>query len=140
MESFERQALKEAYYDSVLHLLHDAWCCYLHELAHMVSFRQPVMDLYQLMQETPLVTGEMQELTSLATDKQSWLYGFLIAHNHIISTAKTSSGNHTGLATNAQMTSLITTSNRSEPVTQLREWWSYLSGLIDRQRENRQES
>ena len=71
------QALHEALQDSALYALRDAYLSYLHELAELATYRQPVSGLAQLLADTPLITGEMKELEYLETDSFSWLKAML---------------------------------------------------------------
>lgn len=131
----EPQALTDALYDSALHSLHDAYISYLHELAELATYRQPVASLAGLLQVTPLVTGEMRELQQMEEDSFSWLAAMLNAVDGL--TSADAAGGRSAQAVDAS-SSMISLLDQSEADVLL--WHSQLSQLIDLQRENRQES
>ena len=124
--------LSRALEESALYQLTDAWRSYLQELGDMVSFREPVTSLQDLLQRAPMVTGEMRELSQLADKPFSWLTQMLAAvpaqqQPDAVKAAVTAQPGRISLAQESS----------SSPVIQ---WWQELSRLIDAQRENRQES
>jgi len=131
-QSADQGVLAEALNDSALYLLRDAYISYLHELAEIATYRLPVQSLTQLLEVTPLVTGEMRELQQLENDSFSWLYQFLRAveavgrvENIVVPVTTVQPG-------------MIAVQDESAP--DLSHWHQSLVQLIDLQRENRQES
>ena len=131
-EQAEPQALAGAMKDSALYLLRDAYISYLHELAELATYRQPVESLAQLLQQTPLVTGEMRELEHLESNSFSWLRQFL---NAVDAVARVDNAVVPVTPVQPGMISLV---DNSEP--DISTWHAQLTQLIDLQRENRQES
>lgn len=129
----EDASLARAAEEGAIHLLNDAWLSYLQELGDMVAFRQPVNSLTELMAQCRMTTGEMRELTQLADNSYSWLAQFLLAvpalnrPDAVRPSAPADGG-------------LIAVSMDTGPDTQVDDWYRELQGLIDRQRENRQET
>lgn len=128
----EPAVLVDAMKDGALYLLHDAYVSYLHELAEMATYRQPVQSLAQLLQVTPLVTGEMRELEHLETNNFSWLHQFLNAVDAI------ARPDNTVVPVTPVQPGMISLVDESEP--DIAAWLQQLTQLIDLQRENRQES
>ncbi|MCA6063144.1 DUF6586 family protein [Thalassolituus marinus] len=126
-------ALIKALEEGATHLLHDAWLSYLQELGEMVAYRQPVSSLEQLMTSCPLPTGEMRELAQLAENSFSWLAQML---NGIAALSRPDTVRQQAASNGIGLISLTDTSDS----TQVDDWFRSLQGLIDLQRENRQES
>ena len=126
------KALVDALNESALYQMYDAWVSYLNELAGMAGYRKPVATLENLLEVTPLVTGEMTELRVLRADSYSWLVGFL---SQVSAQAQPEPMGQGGVV---QSGNLIAVAETSKP--DVREWWQALSELIDSQRQNRQES
>ena len=129
----QSEVLKQALTDGALYLLRDAYLSYLHELAELATYRQPVQSLSHLLSVTPLITGEMREFKQLEADPFSWLSQLLKAVDAISQAAAFES--QVPRASQPGVISLMDTSE-PEPVV----WLGALSQLIDLQRENRQES
>ena len=127
------QALHEALQDSALYALRDAYLSYLHELAELATYRQPVSGLAQLLADTPLITGEMKELECLENDSFSWLKAMLRAAEAV---GQADSKNHS--QPQALRPGMIQLHQEDQP--DISAWLSQLTQLIDLQRENRQES
>ncbi len=125
--------LSRALEESALYQLADAWRSYLQELGDMVSFRESVTSLQDLLQRTPMVTGEMRELSQLADKPFSWLTQMLAA----VPAQQQPDAVQTPVRAQPGCISMAQESSPSSPVSQ---WWQELSRLIDAQRENRQES
>ena len=70
-------ALAEGLETSGLYLMQDAFISYLNELATLATYRGEVSSFSDLLNKTPLVTGEMTEIRILAEDPYSWLSAFL---------------------------------------------------------------
>lgn len=132
----EPAALADALSDAALHILHDAYLSYLHELAELATYRQPVSSLAELLQETPLVTGEMRELQHLEEDSFSWLAAMLSAVSALSSADR--AGRQSAQAVELSSSSMINLIDQSDADVTV--WHGRLSQLIDLQRENRQES
>ncbi|KZZ43332.1 MAG: hypothetical protein MK185_07575 [Saccharospirillaceae bacterium] len=130
-QTTEPVVLKDALQDSALHLLHDAYLSYLHELAELATYRQSVESLAQLLQVTPLVTGEMLELEHLEKDSFSWLRQFLNAVDAV------AQPNNISVPVTPVQPGMISLVDNSTPDISL--WYERLTQLIDLQRENRQE-
>lgn len=128
----EPVVLKDALQDSALYLLRDAYVSYLHELAELATYRKPVESLAQLLQATPLVTGEMRELEHLENDSFSWLRQFLNA------VAAVAQPDNISVPVTPVQPGMISLVDNSTPDIAL--WHERLTQLIDLQRENRQES
>ena len=131
-QTTEPVVLKDALQDSALYLLRDAYVSYLHELAELATYRQPVESLAQLLQATPLVTGEMRELEHLENDSFSWLRQFLNA------VAAVAQPDNISVPVTPVQPGMISLVDNSTPDIAL--WHERLTQLIDLQRENRQES
>ncbi len=152
--------LQQALQESALYQLRDAWLCYLHELAEAASYRQPFSSLEQLLQQMPLVTGEVRELQQLAADPFSWLAQLLLAvERQMLPPASAAAGHHRhrhddhhhhhdddhdhdeddAAAPQAQRIDLIPLT-AAEPATDVASWSRQLERLIDAQRGNRHES
>lgn len=131
-QTTEPVVLKDALQDSALYLLRDAYVSYLHELAELATYRQPVESLAQLLQVTPLVTGEMRELEHLENDSFSWLRQFLNA------VAAVAQPDNISVPVTPVQPGMISLVDNSTPDIAL--WYERLTQLIDLQRENRQES
>lgn len=148
--------LQQALQESALYQLRDAWLCYLHELAEAASYRQPFSTLEQLLQQMPLVTGEVRELQQLAADPFSWLAQLLLAvERQMLPPAPAAAGHHRHrhdghhhdhdhddehvAAPQAQRIDLIPLA-AAEPVIDVAGWYRQLERLIDAQRGNRHES
>ncbi|WP_420591547.1 DUF6586 family protein [Bacterioplanoides sp.] len=131
-QTTEPVVLKDALQDSALYLLRDAYVSYLHELAELATYRQPVESLAQLLQVTPLVTGEMRELEHLENDSFSWLRQFLNA------VAAVAQPDNISVPVTPVQPGMISLVDNSTPDIAL--WHERLTQLIDLQRENRQES
>lgn len=131
-QTTEPVVLKDALQDSALYLLRDAYVSYLHELAELATYRQPVESLAQLLQVTPLVTGEMRELEHLENDSFSWLRQFLNA------VAAVAQSDNISVPVTPVQPGMISLVDNSTPDIAL--WHERLTQLIDLQRENRQES
>ncbi|ASP39499.1 hypothetical protein CHH28_12815 [Bacterioplanes sanyensis] len=130
-EQARPDALAQALEVSAIYHIHDAYLCYLHELAEMVQYSGAVVSLSQLLDSASLVTGEMQELKALEQDAFSWLATLL-------SLANDSLQGQSGANKMATDASLIAVAQPAEsPVYQC---YQRLVELIERQRENRQES
>lgn len=112
------------------HLLY-AWRGYLNELGAATRLQAEVENLQQLQQQTSLVTGEMQELQQLLDDPFSWLSAMLVAAERLGWPERSE-------VRSVEVSGLIT-SSRSVAASPA-DWWKKLSGLIDRQRENRLET
>lgn len=148
--------LQQALQESALYQLRDAWLCYLHELAEAASYRQPFSSLEQLLQQMPLVTGEVRELQQLAADPFSWLAQLLLAvERQMLPPAPAAAGHHRHrhddehdhdhdhddehvAAPQAQRIDLIPLV-AAEPVIDVAGWYRQLERLIDAQRANRHE-
>ena len=131
-QTTEPVVLKDALQDSALYLLRDAYVSYLHELAELATYHQPVESLAQLLQATPLVTGEMRELEHLENDSFSWLRQFLNA------VAAVAQPDNISVPVTPVQPGMISLVDNSTPDIAL--WHERLTQLIDLQRENRQES
>ena len=154
--------LQQALQESALYQLRDAWLCYLHELAETASYRQPFSSLEQLLQQMPLVTGEVRELQQLAADQFSWLAQLLLAvERQMLPAAPAAAGQHRHrhdghhqdhhhdhehehehehvAAPQAQRIDLIPLT-AAEPAVDIAGWYRQLERLIDAQRANRHES
>src|SRR5690606_30649736 len=148
--------LQQALQESALYQLRDAWLCYLHELAEAASYRQPFSSLEQLLQQMPLVTGEVRELQQLAADPFSWLAQLLLAvERQMLPPASAAAGHHRhrhddhehdhdhdeddAAAPPAQRIDLIPLT-AAEPVIDVAGWSRQLERLIDAQRGHRHES
>ena len=126
-------SLAKALEESALYQLHDAWRSYLQELADMVSLRDTVTSLPDLLQRAPLVTGEMNELRQLTGNSFSWLAQMLSA----VSALQQPGVNRPRSA--AEAVTLISIADDSS-ATPVNSWLKDLTRLIEGQRENRQES
>lgn len=152
--------LQQALEQSALYQLRDAWWCYLHELAEAASYRQPFNSLEQLLQQMPLVTGEVRELQQLAADPFSWLAQLLLAvERQMLPPAPAAAAQHRHghhhdydhddehdhdhdedtAQPQAQRIDLIPLT-AAEPVIDVAGWSRQLERLIDAQRGNRHES
>lgn len=129
----DEPVLAKALEEGALHLLHDAWLSYLQELGEMVAFREPVASLAELLEKTPLITGEMRELAQLAENGFSWLAQMLSAVTAL------NRQEILKVQAPAAATSLIAVA-AADTRTPVLEWFTQLSRVIDAQRENRQES
>jgi hypothetical protein len=127
-------ALTSALQESVLFQLVLAYQSYLHEIAEIAQFREGFSSLSQLLENTPVVTGEMAELQQLEADDFSWL-------SQLQSAFQQCSQKGAVMAIkpkrNPAMIQIQDTTNAGLP---LRDWYSKLSEIIDLQRDNRQES
>lgn len=158
------RVLQQALQESALYQLRDAWLCYLHELAEAASYRQPFSSLEQLLQQMPLVTGEVRELQQLAADPFSWLAQLLLAvERQMLPAAPAAAGHHrhhhdghhhdhdhddehdhhhdedAAAVPQAQRIDLIPLT-AAEPAIDVAGWYRQLERLIDAQRGNRHES
>ncbi len=131
VETAQPQALAEALERSAIYHLRDAYLCYLHELAELVQFHQRVDSLEQLMANASLKTGEMQELATLEQDGFGWLAALLKAAQDALQSQRPVPSQPNG----AQLIAL-----QSQDQSQVWQWYQQLAELIERQRENRQES
>lgn len=137
------EALLDALEQGAQYLLYDAYVSYLNELAEMANYRQPVATLEDLLARAPLVTGEMKEIQFLRTDSFSWLTAMLkaVAEQAQPSSPRTievDTFDPFGVAeSSASLTSITLLQDNASPASK---WLNLLSGLIDAQRENRQES
>ncbi|MEC9255420.1 MAG: DUF6586 family protein [Pseudomonadota bacterium] len=125
-------ALAEGLETSGLYLMQDAFISYLNELATLATYRGEVSSFSDLLNKTPLVTGEMTEIRILAEDPYSWLSAFL---------REAETRWRPGPAGNPQAAGAVNVIAvaQSDDI-QPQSWWQHLSELIDSQRENRQES
>ena len=128
-------ALPDALETSAFYHLHDAYLSYLHELADMVAWRQPVYSLTHLMESVSLVTGEMRELHQLEENSFTWLSQLL---EHVLSAKRPNDQPHIIPKGETGSVQLIDLQNDSSPSVVT--FYTELSDLIDRQRENRNES
>ena len=130
----EPAALQEALETAALYHWYDAYVAYLHELADMVQWQNPVDSLEQLMQDARLVTGEMRELQHLQEDHFSWLAQALraVEEAHGVGQMMGSKG------VQAAAPGMIPIQAQND--TPVHSWLTQLTQLIDTQRENRQES
>lgn len=119
--------------ESVIFQLVLAYQSYLHELAEIAQCRDSFMSLSQLVELTPVPTGEMKEFSKLESDSFSWLSQLLTAFEHC--SDKDPAVNKAPLK--AEMIQLYDTTSTSLP---LRDWYEALINIIDLQRDNRQES
>ncbi|OUS39903.1 hypothetical protein A9R00_08755 [Oleispira antarctica] len=127
-------ALLSGMQESVIFQLILAYQSYLHELAETAQCREEFYSLAQLLEKSPVVTGEMTELHQLELDDFSWLSQMQSAFDQCgqkdtIAISKAS--------TSLQMIQLQDTTASSLP---LRNWYQTLTDIIDLQRNNRQES
>ncbi|GGY43477.1 hypothetical protein GCM10011297_15370 [Bacterioplanes sanyensis] len=129
------KALTEALEQSAIYHLRDAYLCYLHELAELVQFHQRVDSLAQLVANVSLKTGEMQELAKLEQDSFSWLAALLTAADDSLRSREPAQVQPAGV----QIIALQPTSS-TQADSQVWQWYQQLAELIERQRENRQES
>lgn len=140
----QEPALQQALEESVLYQLRDTWLAYLHELAEAANYRGPVASFAQLLEATPLVTGEMRELQNLADDSFSWLATLLVRVEQIAQPkarpkADPKAFMHAPVVDEiAQRIDLIAVA-APEPEFDGSSWWRLLSNLIDAQRSNRLE-
>jgi len=126
-------AMRTALEESALYQMYDAWVSYLNELAGLAGYRQTVDSLEAMLNDVPLVTGEMTELRILREDSYSWLVAFL---NTVASQAHPPQPAQASDAISGL--SLIAVADTAG--ADVRGWWQSLSDLIDSQRQNRQES
>jgi len=131
-QTAEPVTLKDALDDAALYLLRDAYISYLHELAELATYRLPVTSLQQLLEVTPLVTGEMRELQHLEQDSFSWLSAFL---KEVVATGQVDNAVTPVTPVQPGMISLV-----EEAGSDVELWLTQMTQLIDLQRENRQES
>jgi len=126
----EPAELAQALEDAALYQLWMAYRSYLNELGEMVSLSMRADSLAHLMQEVRLVTGEMKELAQLEADGFSWLGQFLAAVEHL---------GWPGPVARPADHNLIAVANQPASAG-MAIWYRELDRLIDRQRDNRQES
>lgn len=127
----EDKSTQNALAEGALYLLESSWNSYLNELADAVAIRHPVSSLDHLLEVTPLVTGEMQEIKQLANLDGTWLNQLLVVFANL--NAESDSAQ-----VQTVTPSLIATSS-SKSLCEM-DLWQGLSDLIDRQRANRVES
>ena len=133
-EQVDGSVLKDALYEGILFQLSLAYNAYLHELAAAVQCHEAFDSLTQLLSVTRLATGEMKELALLQQDSFSWLSQLFNAIESCGQLDK--SARLTPASESMQRIDLV-----SESVNHgVRVWYDSLSGLIDLQRANRQES
>lgn len=126
----EPLALQQALQESALHALNDVYLSYMNELASQLGFVGPVTSLNQLLAEASLKTGEMRELQQLEADGFSWLSQMLKAASDI--------NNPEAWLQPQPAVSQIALKQETEALEI--NWLQQLTALIERQRENRQES
>lgn len=144
LEAFEQAAEQEreqgvtalfgALQESVLFQLVLAYQSYLHELAEIAQYREAFFSLSQLLENVSLATGEMTELQQLESDDFSWLSKLQFAFQQC---GQKDAIPNTKPQIKPQMISLQDTTSNSLP---LRDWYQALTGIIELQRNNRQES
>ncbi len=127
-------ALIEALQESVLFQLILAYQSYLHELAEIAQYREEFHSLSQLLDNVAVATGEMTELKQLEYDNFSWLSQLQSAfqqcsQKEVVMTSKAQGS--------PQMIQLSDTTAHALP---LQDWYLALTGMIELQRNNRQES
>jgi len=127
-------ALIDALQESVLFQLILAYQSYLHEIAEIAQFRDEFYSLSQLLEKTPVVTGEMTELQQLESDDFSWLSQLQLAFQQC---SQKNSAISAKPQINPVMIQMQDATNMGLP---LGSWYFELSGIIDLQRNNRQES
>lgn len=135
--SCDAPVLASALRDSALLHMQFAWRSYLNEMGAATRLKSEVGSLDELVAATSLVTGEMREWQNLQADAFSWFNAFQSAANRIgwpeqASTVKEVPGQHS--------VNLIAVASADDAPDDLSGWWQKLSGLIDAQRQNRQES
>jgi len=106
-----------------------AYQAYLHELAEIANCREEFISLAQLIEFTPVPTGEMTELRQLETDDFSWLAQLLTAFESCSHVKKSQ-------AVMAGSIPLVAQGGGQN----IRDWYQQLNDIIDLQRLNRQES
>ena len=127
-------AMISAMQESVLFQLVLAYQSYLHELADIAQYRDEFYSLSQLLENVTVATGEMTELKQLESDSFSWLSQLQLAfqqcsQKEVVMAPK--------VVNRPQMIQLNDTTSNELP---LRKWYSALTGIIELQRNNRQES
>lgn len=135
VEQAQPEALALALEASALYHLHDAYVCYLNELAEAVQHPSRVDSLAGLLQQVSLATGEMTELKALEQDSFSWLNAFLQAVDDRLQAAMPA---NLPVSDVARDSSLIAVHQQSGG--EVFQWYQQLVDVIERQRENRQES
>lgn len=126
-------AIAIALQESILFQMVLAYQSYLHEVAEIAQCREEFQSLQQLIQAVPVATGEMTELNQLEMDDFSWLSQLLAA----FSSCSQTEAYQMKTANNSSLIQLHETTSVSLP---LRDWLTALNGIIDLQRNNRQES
>ncbi len=126
-------AFSLALQDSVLFQLILAYQSYLHEIAEVAQCRDEFQSLHQLIQSVPVATGEMTELDQLEQDDFSWL-------SQLMSAFSSCSQVEAYQVKSQASSSLIQMHDKTSNVLPLRDWFEGLTGIIDLQRNNRQES
>lgn len=130
----DNRTLIDALQESVLFQLVLAYQSYLHEIAEIAQYRDEFFSLSQLVENTPIATGEMTELKQLEADDFSWLSQLQAAFQQC---SQKGVSTPTKAQANPVMIQLQDTTNAGLP---LNDWYFKLSEIIDLQRNNRQES
>jgi hypothetical protein len=130
--------LQDALETSALYLTHDAYISYLNELYELAGGSSMVSSLDEAMEQTRLIIGEMRELDSLRRDSFGWL-ATLLRQVEECRRPQQSKPRATERAP-AKLIALAAVSDNTERGEEIAGWRQSLSDLIDRQRENRQES
>ena len=132
-QSSTDEVLGMALQESVLFQLVLTYQSYLHEIAEIAQYRDSFNSLQQLIESVPVATGEMTELRQLELDDFSWLRQLQSAFEY----CGRKDNRPMPQPQNASMIKLHDQTAQSLP---LRDWYQALSDMIDRQRNNRQES
>lgn len=130
--------LQDALEISALHLMNDAYISYINELFELAGGSSMVSSLDEALEQTRLVTGEMRELDSLRRDPFGWMSAFMRQSEE--SRRPQQSNPKISRPAPANLIATASVASTSERGEEIAGWRQSLSDLIDRQRENRQES
>lgn len=130
----QNSALSSALEEAVIFQLMLAYQSYLHEVAEIAQCRDEFFSLTELLSLVPVSTGEMTELKQLEEDDFSWLTQMQSAFQQC------SQKDIAAIKKPAGSAAMIQLHNQVSASLPLREWFEALSGIIDLQRNNRQES
>jgi hypothetical protein len=118
--------------ESVLFQLVLTYQSYLHEVAEIAQYRDAFTSLQHLMEMVPVATGEMTELRQLEIDDFSWLRQLQSAFEYC-------SKKDNMPVPQPQTLSMIKLHDQTAQSLPLRDWYQSMYGMIDMQRNNRQE-
>lgn len=131
--SNEREQLNQVLYEAAIMQLHHAYLNYLKELANQSNLATNIDSLDSLINQLPVVTGEVLEIKQLI-GTNSWLDDFL-HENHLISQPEQI---RVGQAPDSTL--IISSENNKDILSMSHAFYEHLNSLISRQRENFLES